>query len=314
MDDVIRISRDAFLAYEPIPPPFLQAAVERIEAFECFTKTLCPETKKPIVSKWTRGDRWSGSDSGHRSKNHKRRGANGRQRPQRSSPSVFNRPRPFATGVPESHKIVIDTVNKLSDRSYNAVSNRLLRGVTSDNAHFAVRYIMENAYDQIERGFLFLRLINDMISAAQSDEFRDIYVQGVDEQINASVSKRIEYPAVDAAKNYEQFCEVTKRKKRDVGMCDVIANSFHKLDITPSVTRDDLYDHYENMMKRVVTSGTDEFDVAGTCETLVECLHVILMKDVRRLMARFRESFGDESRFPMPSKRSQFLVRDILGH
>lgn len=295
-DMTTRIEREVFLSYAPETPPGFIQALSKINECQCFKK-------KTEEIKWEKDRRSRGG-----SKNCRNRFVGPKNQTAKHTP----RPRLFSSDIPMAHRVVIDSINKISDDNYKAILARLTRSLDENNIPFAVDFIMNNAYIQMERCRLFVALLTDIHRFLDS---KKEFVYHLNQKVVMSVSNDILYPKVDPLKDYDKFCQVSKMKKRDVGMCNIMSALLRSAKTEPEMSLQEFYSFYEDMTKRYmrtdnVISTEEDVDIVGSIENLLGCIKVIIDHDTKVLRQRFRCAANDFE--AIPSKKCEFLIRDIL--
>lgn len=269
-------------------------------------------------------DRHPSKKRGHHRRSGRHGHGHGLNRSYQSSGSshirtIRSMPTLITCGGTASERTIRSDLNKLAPGNYGSVARRLRFIADIDNLAFTFRTALEKAYLEPEHNLLYINLFADILESLGA-EAREVAIDIVRGDLPTDVIIRTEAlrPMTDPAKNYDEFCDACRIKRRIVGRSSTFASL---LDI-PAVsgalqaTPLDVFCTHERVMRDLVAdtdvASNPEVDATGAVEIMLDSLGSVIGKH-NSLRENFRSSINDLSMDAFPSPKCRFKIMDILG-
>ena len=222
-------------------------------------------------------------------------------------------------GGSSSERSIRSDLNKLSPSNYGNISRRLRFTADVDNLTFTFRTALEKAYLEPEHNALYVNLFADLLESL-SKEARDLAIGIVRGEIptDAVIKTEALRPASDPVKDYDDFCETCRVKRRIVGRSSTFASLLDIAAVSRSVeaTPRDVYDSHERVMRDIIDGKEEDpagaVDRTGAVEIMLDSLGTVIGKH-KHLRRAFRSSIDEMDIRSFPSPKCRFKIMDILG-
>lgn len=231
-------------------------------------------------------------------------------------------------GGTSSERSIRSDLNKLAAGNYGNISRRLRFIADIENLTFTFRTALEKAYLEPEHNVLYINLFADLLESLGS-EAREAAIDIVRTELPNDIVIKQEalQPYTDPAKNYDDFCETCRIKRRIVGRSSTFASllDINLISKTLDATPRDIYDAHERVMREIISDsgsssgsdtvsrdGSDSIDRTGAVEIMIDSLGSVIGKH-SELRRTFRSSIDEIDIHSFPSPKCRFKIMDILG-
>lgn len=232
---------------------------------------------------------------------------------------VRSMPTIITGGGTSSERTIRSDLNKLAPGNYGSVARRLRLIADIDNLTFTFRTALEKAYLEPEHNSLYINLFMDILESLGA-EAREVAIDIVRGDLPTDIVIRTEAlrPVTDPAKNYDEFCDACRIKRRIVGRSSTFASLLGIPSVSGalSATPLDVFCAHERVMKDLVSdadaAADPGVDATGAVEIMLESLGSVIGKH-NSLRDNFRTSIDEMTLASFPSPKCRFKIMDILG-
>lgn len=226
---------------------------------------------------------------------------------------------PLMIGGTPSERTIRSDLNKLAPGNYSSVARRLRLIADLDNLSFTFRTALDKAYLEPEHNLMYINLFSDILESL-GGEARGVAIEIFkgDLPTHAVIRTEALRPVTDPAKNYDDFCDACRIKRRIVGRSSTFASLLDiptvsgALEATPL----DVFSIHDRVMRDLVSdtqvASDPRVDATGAVEIMLDSLESVIGKH-KSLRENFRTSIDEVSIEAFPSPRCRFKIMDILG-